>query len=987
MTTGRFGEAQRAAAPSPATTNGQWTSTMSDAANSGGIGQTFGNYRIVAELGTGGMGHVYRAQHLHLDREVAIKLLHPHLAADAGFRARFQREARSVSLLDHPNIVRLYDYGEQGQTLYLIMELLTDGSLRTMLRARETAVADSLGTALDLVRQAADALAYAHDRGMVHRDIKPDNLLLKLETHTGGLQQTTLKVADFGLAHLAEEATLTASGMTMGTPAYMSPEQCQGLHVDARSDIYALGVVLYELVAGRVPFATRSLSDAIYNHVYVAPPPPRSLRPDLPEEVEAIILRCLAKRPEDRYATMHDLAADLRSAGDRFALADVPLSLLGGAQPEASEGEPTPTGTTPSAPPVSAPPMTPTGGVQIPRLYVLGPDNAVQQVVDLTGNGLTLGRLDDNDVVLNEPGVSRHHLLIDWNGSEATVTDLGSSNGTLLGGVRLPPQVPRIWNVTDELRIGPLQLRLARPVSRAALEADTAPDRPVTSLGAAASVPVAAGAGLAAATASTPEPAVASSASAAALPAASLAPPSLGGSGVPPAAAQPADRGSATRLIVISLVIALLAAGAFLLTRGGNDDGGTATGATNATATVATGTPAAPTTGVAGASTPGAPETTATSAGSGTAPATPAATSAATASATTGVAGTQAAANPAPAATTATGPVPTPVTTTVSTSDREVTAISFDGAIGQRVMVEMSDMLIGPASGYGGQVVLLADNGVQLARASLWTTESRALIDATTLPAPGTYHVAVQLEEGVTLNANLTLHTVPPDQVLTGSPGDDAVTLETTAPGQMARLTFQTSGPQRIFVEVTNGVYGPTSGYAGTLTVQASNGSVLSSRSLWITEPQTYIDTVQLPLAGTYTLVLDPDAMVVGSMTLRLLDVPSDISETATVGGDPLALSISAPGQNATVTFSGNANQQVTIEVSEVLIGPTSGYGGSVILTGPGGAEVTRRSLWATESTLVLDNVVLPATGTYTILIDPDGANAFSGTIVVRAGS
>src|SRR5262245_55094889 len=190
------------------------------------LGQTIGNYRIEALLGKGGMGQVFRGRHIHLDRPAAIKVMHEAMAVDPNFQARFQQEARAAASLNHSHIVTIYDFGEHQGRSYLAMELIEGGSLRDRLRHQaDTGHGWALADGLELVRQAADALAYAHSQGMVHRDIKPDNLLL-----TGGAdgEPTTLKVGDFGLARLAEGAHLTATGTAMGTPAYMSPEQCQG---------------------------------------------------------------------------------------------------------------------------------------------------------------------------------------------------------------------------------------------------------------------------------------------------------------------------------------------------------------------------------------------------------------------------------------------------------------------------------------------------------------------------------------------------------------------------------------------------------------------------------------------------------------------------------------------------------------------------------------------------------------------------------------
>jgi serine/threonine protein kinase len=233
------------------------------------VGETIGSYRILERIGSGGMGQVYRGVHLHLDRTVAIKVMHGHLASDPDFQARFRREARAAASLEHPNIVAIHDFGEQEGLLYLVMELLTDGSVRTLLRERSADTLHDVAAGIDLVRQAAEGLAYAHGRGMIHRDVKPENLLLKLiEDDTEQGSHYVVKVADFGLARLAESSTMTMSGTLMGTPPYMSPEQCQGHNLDSRSDQYSLGVVLYEAVAGRRPFEPKTPTEAAYQRAH-----------------------------------------------------------------------------------------------------------------------------------------------------------------------------------------------------------------------------------------------------------------------------------------------------------------------------------------------------------------------------------------------------------------------------------------------------------------------------------------------------------------------------------------------------------------------------------------------------------------------------------------------------------------------------------------------------------------------------------------------
>lgn len=413
------------------------------------VGSTIGNYQIEELLGVGGMGHVYRARHLHLEWLAAVKVLHAHMAADTLFRARFLQEARAVAMLEHANIVRLFDFGQQDGQLYLVMELLTDDSLRSLLQNRsESDSVWSMPLGINLVRQAADGLTYAHERTMIHRDIKPDNLLLQ---HTPNDQTPFIvKLADFGLARLGDSARMTATGVTIGTPAYMSPEQCQNNLVDARSDIYSLGIVLYEVVTGQLPFRMRSLSDAIYSHVYVAPPPPRLLQPNISDELEAVILRCLAKHPDNRFQSTSELAKRLDEA----------LSVLSADRPVSTGISAVSDSRVALDPPVST---AIDAGTQVPRIYALNPAGEVIEMADLTGDGLTVGRLPDNRLVLAADGVSRHHLLIDWDGGRARVTDIGSTHGTVLAGTLIPAHVPRDWDPDDVVQIAGLQLRLVVP--------------------------------------------------------------------------------------------------------------------------------------------------------------------------------------------------------------------------------------------------------------------------------------------------------------------------------------------------------------------------------------------------------------------------------------------------------------------------------------------------------------------------------------------
>jgi serine/threonine-protein kinase len=270
-----------------------------------------GRYRLTRRLGGGGMGEVWAAWHEMLRREVAVKLMKPTIENDATAVARFEREVRATAELTHPHTVRIFDYGttEDGRWFY-VMELLEG---ETLLRIVERGGPMDPVRAARLVAQAARALAEAHDRGIVHRDVKPENIFV---ARIGG-DPEFVKVLDFGIAKILAEgkgATLTADGVLVGTPVYMSPEALQGAKADARGDVYALGAVLYLCLCARRPFEGATYSEVLFNHMHGTPLAPSAKRGSpIPKELDRIVMRAIAKKAEDRYQSARELAAALES--------------------------------------------------------------------------------------------------------------------------------------------------------------------------------------------------------------------------------------------------------------------------------------------------------------------------------------------------------------------------------------------------------------------------------------------------------------------------------------------------------------------------------------------------------------------------------------------------------------------------------------------------------------------------------------------------
>jgi serine/threonine-protein kinase len=323
-----------------------------------------GRYRVLRKLGSGGMANVYLAEDEELGRRVAVKILNDRYANDDLFIERFRREAKSAAGLSHPNIVSIYDRGEAEGTYYIAMEVIEGRSLKELIMTRG---ALPIGTAIGYAKQLLEALRFAHRHGIIHRDIKPHNVLVSADQHAKA-NEPRLKVADFGIArHGASQ--MTEAGSIMGTAQYLSPEQARGAPVTAASDLYSAGVVLYEMLTGKVPFTGDSAIEIAMKHVNDLPAPPSALRPEIPTELDQIVLRALAKDPGERYQSAEEFIEDLErvEAGLPIsrATSTAATALLAGAAGGLAAGEATellsesPTRVVAPPPPRPTPPRRP----------------------------------------------------------------------------------------------------------------------------------------------------------------------------------------------------------------------------------------------------------------------------------------------------------------------------------------------------------------------------------------------------------------------------------------------------------------------------------------------------------------------------------------------------------------------------------------------------------------------------------------------------
>ncbi len=380
-------------------------------------GKAWGRFQIIEERGRGGMAVVYKAYDSILQRTVALKVLLPLLAANEEFTRRFRREAITAANLRHPNVVVIYDVGSHENFQYIVMEYLEGLTLQQEIQQRG---ALPMSRVMSILRQLAGALDYAHQQGLVHRDVKPANVII------GAQDQATL--TDFGLVKAAGGRRITGEGAAIGTLKYMSPEQAAGKEADSRSDLYSLGVVIYEMLVGETPFTGTTPYQTLHNLMYKPPPPLSERNPRISPAVERVVLRALSKDPRQRFGAAGEFAQALAAACGIDAAGDL-LS-----QTELVRRDSVLTLTTPDGRQFSVPRGT-----------------------------ATIGRDTGNEIVLPVRQVSRHHAQIQCGATGCSIVDMGSTNGTFINGSPIPPRRRQPLRPGDVLGIGPVVLLVTLP--------------------------------------------------------------------------------------------------------------------------------------------------------------------------------------------------------------------------------------------------------------------------------------------------------------------------------------------------------------------------------------------------------------------------------------------------------------------------------------------------------------------------------------------
>jgi serine/threonine protein kinase len=386
------------------------------------IGETVGPYKVEAQIGQGGMATVYKAYHPMLDRHVAIKVMDSSLVKEPDFIERFKREARAIAKLDNPHIVPVYGFDEHNGQPYIVLKFIDGKTLRD--RMKESLL--SKPEIFEIITAVGDGLQYAHYRGVLHRDTKPSNVLISSDGH--------VFLTDFGLARFVENVSSLTGDMIVGTPHYISPEQAVNADtLDEGTDIYSFGVMIYEMVVGCLPFDGDTTFTVIEDHIYKDPPPPTSIKPDLPVELERVILKALEKKRSDRYARISDLVYAFKKSW--------PDEVHHKRDAE-KEGISSTTAESPSIATLRA-----ENGKAFAikeRMIILGRNSSTKGIL----NDIDLSDLDVKKIV------SRRHAMIQRNNHDFLLQDLESRNGTFVNGERLAAGQPYTLVSGDVIEFG-----------------------------------------------------------------------------------------------------------------------------------------------------------------------------------------------------------------------------------------------------------------------------------------------------------------------------------------------------------------------------------------------------------------------------------------------------------------------------------------------------------------------------------------------------
>jgi serine/threonine protein kinase len=421
------------------------------------IGKIIDNFEIQDVLGQGGMGIVYRAYHPALQLNAAVKVMKPELALQSGFYERFLQEARTVARLEHPNIVDVINFGRYEDSYYLMMDFIQGPSLRQLVQEYRQGL--PIWDSVQIGWQIADVLVYSHEAKVLHRDLKPDNILLTHSIRPNRPYRSI--VTDFGLVKLGQGSLLeTQEGISLGTPAYMSPEQCRGADVDGRADIYALGVMLYEMVTGQRPYPIRNVFDAAKFHSSGKLVPPKAHNSKIPEELDSLIRWMLVPDLEKRTPSAAVATDKLQEMMAKISRGTSVTSVLrkrilaDGATTE--EVAPEAVSSTPTMAPAA-------DSESYFYVQVSYQGKWEEKVYPLSDSPTIVGRLPSSDIPLNQPDqryVSKRHCEILVRNKRVLIRDLGSTNGTVLGTDPLQSNAFREWKPDREVYLGPYTLAL-----------------------------------------------------------------------------------------------------------------------------------------------------------------------------------------------------------------------------------------------------------------------------------------------------------------------------------------------------------------------------------------------------------------------------------------------------------------------------------------------------------------------------------------------